>query len=1021
MKTPSVVKSPPSDQAIRDRFVTEVGYNYSVIAPAGVGKTKAIVDRIVTIAKGPDAKELLPRLVVVTYTKKAADEMHQRARNAIIESRVELAVLAAFNRAFFGTIHSFCVRLLRTHGHLLGLPAALDAVENDDELWRAFVRQLDVIAPEFPAAGKQSCLRFLSLEQILKLARVIRREHEHLAAPPSGASPMPRLDALLAFQPKGSAKKSIPRIQDALRRWREVAAGDAPFVPLPENPSSAKEFCELWQSAFGPLEQWLKDASRALAIALARDYRAYRLTQGSLTYDDQIALVLDLVRDPRAAIRLRAENFCVILDEAQDTDPTQFNVLLEIARPKNARGIWFEDGGEPPAAGRFCMVGDPQQSIYGSRADLAQYEAIRKRLVAAKAAEEINFDVTFRCDRAIIETVNALAPPMLHGDEGQAKFYELRPRPGAGPGQVIRIAPALASSDGGDNETKVGKVALHEARELAKWMKAQGLEKFGAHTWSDVAVLCPRRDWLATMQEALHEEGLVPQVHSDKTVHGDSAAYAWFTALATVMDRPRDGFELAGVLREIYGLSDDALARFTDGDGENLNIEAPQGSGEVFTVLQELTRLRTEIVLLPLREAMQRMVDATELRARVGIIGEEASEIDGLLALASVAEARGDSFRAFAEQLRDSYDAEIPAQPVQKDAVQLFTCHKAKGLQWEAVILPMLFRKISSKVEYPDILQGPPGQPPRIVFSRDDVGDLDEVLDRKRRHENQRLLYVALTRAKKSLVLVDDHALFSEKKDSAGSFADLLGLLDNEGHEVFNATWSELPEELVAPKREQREVTEPHDLGLSALRAEQLARAQQRSADAPTRVLPYALAEAQHEREERRDEDITQGDSKSPDAEAARLYGIWWHELVEAMDWRGDAEVREAVAHGKLASCPQPERGRREWKLLCDSRLMERLVPADAVVHIEMPFQFSRSEREWMEGVMDLAIFYPSLNRWLILDWKTNAVTAENAGSLRELYAPQLEAYAEALRAITKLPIAVGVYSTATGVWLPFD
>ncbi len=66
---------PPADQAERTRFTSELDRNFSVLAPAGVGKTKSLVDRVVAIATSPQASEWLPRLVVVTYTKKAADEM----------------------------------------------------------------------------------------------------------------------------------------------------------------------------------------------------------------------------------------------------------------------------------------------------------------------------------------------------------------------------------------------------------------------------------------------------------------------------------------------------------------------------------------------------------------------------------------------------------------------------------------------------------------------------------------------------------------------------------------------------------------------------------------------------------------------------------------------------------------------------------------------------------------------------------------------------------------------------------
>src|SRR5437667_10221510 len=109
----------PIDQPNRERFVSELDKNFSVVAAAGSGKTRAITDRIVQIAKGDHARDWLPQLVVVAFTNRAADEMQQRARAEVLQARVTVEVLAAFNRAFFGTIHAFCVRLLESYGHYL--------------------------------------------------------------------------------------------------------------------------------------------------------------------------------------------------------------------------------------------------------------------------------------------------------------------------------------------------------------------------------------------------------------------------------------------------------------------------------------------------------------------------------------------------------------------------------------------------------------------------------------------------------------------------------------------------------------------------------------------------------------------------------------------------------------------------------------------------------------------------------------------------------------------------------------
>ena len=117
------------DDRARQCFACELNRNFSVVASAGSGKTRAITNRVVQIARSSVALEWLPQLVVVTYTNRAADEMQQRARQQILEDpklSKNPEVVDAFNRAFFGTIHSFCLKLLATHGHHLGLPQNLD-------------------------------------------------------------------------------------------------------------------------------------------------------------------------------------------------------------------------------------------------------------------------------------------------------------------------------------------------------------------------------------------------------------------------------------------------------------------------------------------------------------------------------------------------------------------------------------------------------------------------------------------------------------------------------------------------------------------------------------------------------------------------------------------------------------------------------------------------------------------------------------------------------------------------------
>src|SRR5438105_8813362 len=163
----------PRDECVRARFASELDRNFSVVASAGSGKTTAITERILSIARSPNAAEILPRLVVVTFTNRAADEMQQRTRQALLQEHLRQEVQTAFNRAFFGTIHSFCMKLLTDFGHYLGLPAPLELVEDNDDadLWQQFVQSRTEIGNSLGEEDRAMLLRLVQARDLMELGR----------------------------------------------------------------------------------------------------------------------------------------------------------------------------------------------------------------------------------------------------------------------------------------------------------------------------------------------------------------------------------------------------------------------------------------------------------------------------------------------------------------------------------------------------------------------------------------------------------------------------------------------------------------------------------------------------------------------------------------------------------------------------------------------------------------------------------------------------------------------------------
>src|SRR5436305_11339762 len=179
-------------------------------------------------------------------------------------------------------------------------------------------------------------LRFVQARDLMELAR--RARSAVLQMP--GLSPCAALDFAEVYEQIDQAgRDNIAKSQEQLREWERRFAGDWDYLRWPVCFTAANaKFTQLWQENFAPLRKWICDAATCVAAEVQRDYLDFRLDHGLVTYPDQIALAHGLLQHPVAAQRIREESFRVILDEAQDTEPLQFSVLLEATRPPEARG-----------------------------------------------------------------------------------------------------------------------------------------------------------------------------------------------------------------------------------------------------------------------------------------------------------------------------------------------------------------------------------------------------------------------------------------------------------------------------------------------------------------------------------------------------------------------------------------------------------------------------------------------------------------------------------------------------------
>lgn len=1014
----------PADNSDRARFASELDRNFSVVASAGSGKTTAITHRILSIARSSKAVEILPSLVVVTFTNRAADEMQQRTRQIILEEKLGTEVQTAFNRAFFGTIHSFCMKLLTDFGHYLGLPAPLELVEQEDEdLWQEFVQSQMHIGHSLGEKNRATLLRFVQARDLMELAR--RAGSAVLQAPP--LPPCPKLDFTKVYaQVDQKSRDNIRKSQAELRDWEKRHADGWEYLRWPvyfTAPNS--NFAKLWIQEFSPLRKWVSDAAACVAAEVQHDYLDFRLERGLVTYGDQIALAKELLRHPAAAQRIREENFRVILDEAQDTEPAQFSVLLEATRPPRATGDWMQTRADSPQAGRFCMVGDFQQSIYRERADLPYYRAVHKALIADKNGESLKFSVTFRLDRKQLDFVNRTFREILNDKGGQVPFVKLQPRPEILPGNVIRVPLIAKELLPAGKKLKDYQKARIEAEYLARWIRDAGTRKLLADSWREVAILCPRKAWLQTMAAALRRVGLPATIQSERDVKGDSPAYAWLTALLTIMTDPLNAYEIVGVLREIFGVSDHDLAVFSEGQRAGFRIdEVLAAAGKISSHLRTLAEIRQHAEGLALFDAVSLIIEQTQLRERLLLLpatefGDLSRELDALLAQAAEAETSGMILARFAKRLRDEFTTPRAVRFSGDDTIQLITSHKAKGSEWQAVIVPFLARELRPpSTRYPHFAKSPTTGELVIAFGKEDKSkDLKDALDLARQQELERLLYVATTRARHTLVIVLDQEIFASSEGDLPKTAQLRRLLGDEDSysgefDQHSTTIDEVLETSVTAEFASEKEREP----IEPLTSRELRSAAKRASEFVRKFTPSAL-ETEIPDEVRT---ISRPDN------LATLYGRWWHRFFERLDWKGGTDAAQKLFERELPGCPDPKSATRDWhvtrrNLFGDAKIARFLASDRTQFHREFPFSWRRNDRSVLEGLIDSLMIDDSAGRCLLLDWKTNDVSLGDAESFRARYRPQLTAYWKAVAEITRFEVEAGLFSTALGCLLPFS
>ncbi len=488
-------------------------------------------------------------------------------------------------------------------------------------------------------------------------------------------------------------------------------------------------------------------------------YKADLGARFAMDFDELERKALELLG--REEIRQKWQSILkmVLVDEFQDTNGRQQEIIRALA------------GND----GHLFVVGDARQSIYRFRgADVTGFRQLQEGLTK-NAGTIVELDLTFRAHPDLLRLLDELLPVIMGVETNRAALYQVpyaslrshRTKPCE---QVSPPFLEVICGIGGSAEQgrAVGARALaHRLIELQDGGQIR--------SWEQVALLFRSSTGFQAYEDAF-EFCRIPFVTVAGRGFYDRPEIRDVLNMLTALADPSDDLAMAGVLRSpAFGLTDEVVYRLRWGQGErralwdalqlDLSSLDETDQSRVRRAYAILLGLQPLVDRLSVAGLLKRLIDLTDYRA---ILASGHSRLwrnlDKLLHDAHASGlVRVGAFLEYIQTLRDVGAREGEAPVEVEGAVRLMTIHKAKGLEFEFVVLADASRRIGSQLPAAFLLAetGLVVKPDR--FDAEPVPTrLARWIEEQQSHaEADRLLYVALTRAREK-ILISGHLTQTE-------------------------------------------------------------------------------------------------------------------------------------------------------------------------------------------------------------------------------------------------------------------
>ena len=787
-----------------------------ISAGAGSGKTYRLTEILFKALHGGEARA--SGILATTFTKKAASELRERARGALLQKRAWL-LASEIGAARIGTVNSVCGELIQRFAFDAGLATDLRVL--DEAQTSLFIRQaLDAVLDTTVRARLNHLSRKLGIQDnrtkvllwekvvqsIIQQARSNNISPEHLqdmaaqnatdlltqfGKPTSSNLNVELKDALqnaillLEDQEQiksfGVTKSYLALCQEVTEKlaanhttwydWAKLAnakPGKTSLNHVAELSLLAGRFLhhpELHQN----ITEYLTQVFEAASLSM-HEFSRRKREMGVIDFCDQEQLLLQILNEPQVQQVLTQELDLLLVDEFQDTSPIQLAIFLKLAS----------------FAKKTYWVGDPKQSIYGFRGS----DPTLMMQVKSVAESHESLDKSWRTIPPLVNMVNTA---FIQAFDGQFTESEVRLHPERS--DPLTEQPAFMHWLLEGKNQSLQQQAMASAVQQFMHKGYQVVDKDSkqprALRYGDIAILTHKNASVTEIVSALAQAN-IPATTSQAGLLETPEAVLALACLRRV-NNPFDTLATAEILALAYSMEPEDwlrdrlqwLAQQEDSYAQSMWREQ---ADKPDPLLQTLAALRSQLVVLSPKEAIQLVITSGDL-SRV-VLGWRPDADVGRVRLANLQKLvtlagdyedqcysthRAATISGLLLWLNELADIEKDLRAMLAvNAVQVLTLHGSKGLEWPVVIYNELTADIQSRlwdigaVSTTDFNVANPLEGRFIRYWPWPFGALKNVhqvfeienselakgFQQAANQEAQRLLYVSMTRARDMLIFV---------------------------------------------------------------------------------------------------------------------------------------------------------------------------------------------------------------------------------------------------------------------------